>query len=309
MKYYINNTSKALIALLIAVGLVGCATVNPKPFQQYEEAVREAQSGIDAAMSANYDWTRTGFSEEFAINTNSAFSQLLIQQSEGYAWTIGADPVYLKIKEARAALAELNGAFADYVGLLSTLAGGDLVSTDKFDELAGELNENTRSAAEALSLEMPSEGFSLFSTAASEAARLYIEKRRQKHLKRVLETNQDNVQAYADTCVSLVHAIRGTMKTYYSSRMEPIKVSWNAAKPDKRLKPTEDALKLNEQFADSMRALQELETAYETLPKAHEDLSKAIEKPEFSLNGIKTLYASGKRLQKLYGQLENATEK
>ena len=292
-------------ALALSVSLiVGCASVNPKPFTQYHTAVQEAQSGIDAAMSINYNWTRSGFAEGFASNTNSRFSQIMIQPGAGYDWAIAAQPLYLQIKETRSGLATLNTAFATYADLLTKLAGGQLVDTARFDQMAADLNKNSRTAAEALSLEAPSQGFSLFSTAASKAAHLYIENRRQKHLKAALQDNQENVEAYSAQCVSLIHTIRGTIKTHYAERVEPIKMRWAAAGTDKRLKATEMMLALNEQYADAMHILQELETAYGALPQAHLDLIDAIEKPGFDLDGIQTLYASGRRLQRLYDQLE-----
>lgn len=295
------------LALTFAASLlVGCATVNPKPFAAYQSAVKEAQTGIDAAMSVNYSWTRSGFVEGFASNPEAKFSQLMIQPGAGYAWSLAADPIYLKVKETRAAMADLNGAFSDYAELLVKLASNELVSTDAFDELAAELNGNTKAAAKALSFDAPNEGFALFSTAASEAARLYIEKRRQKHLKEIIRKNQANVAEYAMQSIELIHTIRGSMKAYYVDRLEPIKQSWTASSGEKRLKATESALNLNEQFADAMRVLQELEVAYAELPKAHADLLTAIEKPSLTLHGIKDLYASGKRLQKLYKQLEKS---
>lgn len=300
-----------ILILLLSLGLLaGCATVNQKPFAKYSSAVLEAQSGIDAAMSVNYNWTRSGFIEGFSSNTNSKFSQIMIQpDEEGYGWKLAANPLYLQIKETRSGLAELNEAFANYADLLAKLAGDDLVSTDTFDQLAENLNENTRDAAKALSFEAPSQGFSLFSTAASEAARLYIENRRLKYLKEAIEENQANVDEYSEQCVSLLHTIRGSIKTYYVERVEPVKHAWNGSTGEKRQKNTEVMLNLNEQYADTMRVLQELETTYSELPKAHADLAKAIEKPKFNLNGIQKLYASGKRLQKLYSQLEKAEAK
>jgi hypothetical protein len=298
------------IAPVAACGLlVGCASVNPEPFIKYRNAVHEAQTGIDAAMSVNYNWTRSGFVDGFSSNTNSKFTQLMIQPGNGYDWSLPSSPIYLSVKHTRSGLAELNAAFAKYADLLAKLAGRDLVSTANFDQLAKDLNKNTTDAVKALGLDASAQGIALFSTAASEAARLYIENQRQKYLKQAIEKNQVNVTNYSVLCVSLLHTIRGNVKAYYADRTEPIKNAWNSTAGEKRQKNTEAMLNLNEQYADAMRVLQELETAYDALPEAHVDLAKAIETPEFDVAGIQKLYASAKRLQQLYGELIKTTEK
>jgi len=289
--------------------LIGCASVNPEPFAQYRSAVQEAQSGIDAAMSVNYTWTRSGYIEGFSSDPNSRFTQLMIQPGQGYDWLLLNPPIYLTVKQARSGLAELNQAFAKYADLLAKLASPDLVSTASFDQLAKDLNQNANDAAKALGLGVRPEGIALFSTAASEAARLYIENRRQHHLKTAIQKNQGNVADYSALCVSLLHTIRGNVKAYYVDRTEPIKNAWNATAGEKRQKNTEAMLNLNEQYADVMRVLQELEATYDALPEAHADLAKGIATPKLDVAGIQKLYTSAKRLQQLYNELKKTAEK
>jgi hypothetical protein len=289
--------------------LIGCATVNPEPFVKYKTAVQEAQSGIDAALSVNYNWTRSGFIEDFSRDPGSRFSTLVIQQGAGYDWKIPTAPIYLDIKQTRSALAELNKAFTDYAGLLVRLSGGDLVSIAKFDQLAQDLNRNSADALKAVKLSVPAGGVALFSTAASEAARLYIENKRQGYLAGAITANQSNIQGYADLCISFIQTIRCTTKSYHNDRVAPIAEAWAATTGDKRMKNTEAILNLNEQFADVMLVLQELETTYRALPQAHADLAGAIEQPQGDFDGIQKLYSSAKRLQNLYDELKKAAGK
>ena len=300
---------RSCLLVCVPVLLIGCASVNPEPFVKYKTAVQEAQSGIDAALSVNYNWTRSGFIEDFSRDPNSRFSTLVIQQGAGYDWKVPAAPIYLDIKQTRSAFLELNKTLTDYAGLLVRLSGGDLVSTAKFDQLAHDLNRNSADALRALKLSVPAEGVALFSTAANEAARLYIENKRQEYLARAITANQSNIQGYADLCISLIQTIRGTTKSYYNDRVVPIAEAWKATTGDKRMKNTEAMLNLNEQFADVMHVLQELETTYRTLPQAHADLAGAIEHPKADFDGIQKLYSSAKRLQNLHDELKKAAEK
>ncbi|MCF7762427.1 MAG: hypothetical protein K9N62_02015 [Verrucomicrobia bacterium] len=289
--------------------LIGCASVNPEPFAQYRSAVQEAQTGIDAAMSVNYTWTRSGYIEGFSSDPDSRFTQLMIQPGQGYDWSLPNPPIYLGVKQARSGLAELNQAFAQYADLLGRLASPDLVDTASFDQLARDLNQNATDAANVLGLGSRPEGIALFSAAASEAARLYIDNRRQHHLKRAIEINQTNVEDYSALCVSLLHTIRGNVKAYYADRTEPIKNGWHSTTGKKREKNTEAMLNLNEQYADVMRVLQELEAAYSALPEGHADLARAIEAPKPDVGGLRKLQASAKRLQHLYDELKKTAEK
>jgi hypothetical protein len=300
---------RSCIFICVPVLLIGCATVNPEPFVKYRAAVQEAQSGVDAALSVNYNWTRSGFIEDFSRDPNSRFSALIIQQGAGYDWRIPAAPIYLDVKQTRGALAELNKAFADYAGLLVQLSRGDLVNTAKFDQLARDLNRNSADALKAAKLSVPAEGVALFSAAAGEAARLFIENKRQGYLAGAITANQSGIQGYADLCISLIQTIRGTAKFYYNGRVTPIAEAWAATTGDKRMKNTEAMLNLNEQFADIMGVLQELETTYQALPQAHADLAVTIEHPQADFGGIQKLYFSAKRLQNLHDALKKAAEK
>lgn len=289
--------------------LIGCASVNPEPFAKYRSAAQEAQSGIDAAMSVNYAWTRSGYIDDFSSDTNSKFTQLIIQPGQGYDWVLPNPPIYLTVNQTRSGLAELNHAFAKYTDLLAILASPDLVSTASFDQSTKDLNQNAIDAAKALGLDVRPERIALFSTAASEAARLYIENRRQHHLKAAIQENQGNVANYSALCVSLLHTIRGNVKAYYANRTEPIQNAWNATAGEKRQKNTEVMLNLNEQYADVMRVLQELEATYAALPEAHADLAKGIATPKLNVAGIQKLHTSAKRLQQLYIELKETSEK
>jgi tRNA (Thr-GGU) A37 N-methylase len=117
------------------------------------------------------------------------------------------------------------------------------------------------------------------------------------------------VTAYSDHCISLLHTIRGDIKRYYNDRVELIRIAWNESSGTKRLKHTAAMIDLNEQFADVMRTLKELEHVYSVLPVAHDNLATAIYHPKFSAEGIQRLRSSAKRLQSLYNELKETEEK
>ena len=291
---------------VLVLAATGCASVDPKPFVTFNSVVKEASTGIDSAMAVNYDWTRSGFIESFSNDPKSTFSQLVIQVGDKYSWWMDKPPIYLEIKRTQSALCDLNNAFTEYANLLVKLSGGELIKADTFDQLAKDLNRNASDAAKALKVPATPAELSLFSKAASEAARLYIENKRQGDLIDALRKNQDNVQKYSDLCIELIHIIRGNMKTYYVEKYEPIRKAWNAAPGEKRQKQTEAMLALDEQFTNALGVLEQVEVTYSAIPKAHADLSKAIKDNKSDLEGIQQLYSSGMRLQRLYTELKKA---
>jgi hypothetical protein len=170
--------------------IAGCVSVNKEPFLKYRTAVEEARDGMDAAMSVGCEWTRSEFIEDFSSDPDSKFSDLTIETERGCDYSMPFEPIYLEVKKARFALAELNKAFFTYADLLARLAGDDLLNADIFDQIARDLNENARKALKALGVSAKPKRMALFSAAASEAARLYIEKRRRTYLYQAIMENQ-----------------------------------------------------------------------------------------------------------------------
>ena len=298
-----TNSINRYCPLLLGLLLAGCS-VNPQPFVQYQSAVQEAQTGINAAMATDYTWTRTTFITDFAGNSSANLTQLVLTLGDGYAWTIPANPLYLEVKKAQGALNQLNQSITDYAGLLVKLSGNQLVSTDTFDQLAKDLNQNVNSAAHAFNLSPSASSVALFSTAASEAARLYIVNKQRSDLRKAIEENQDNIQQYSDDCISLIHTIRGSLKKFYTDRSGAMVQAFPKVPEKDRQQAVGDMLDLDEQFAGVMAILQELENTYNALPKAHANLAKAVENPKLDLPEIEQLYSSAKRLQTLYNTLK-----
>jgi len=285
------------------MALAGCATVNTEPFEQYHSAVREAQAGMEAVMSVSAEWSREEFVDNIANDPQARFVNLMIKPGDGYDWSQPAKPLYVNVQHARAALVQLNSSFSQYTSLLARLASRNLVSTAEFDYMAREINQHTTDAVRALNLAVPPQGVALLSVAASEAARLFIESRRQRYLQEAIEYNQSNVTHYAALCISLLHTMRGSIKASYTDRAAALHTTWDVNDRTRRRTATEAMLALNEQYAGAMRILQELEQAYQEMPAAHASLAEAIEHPRPSVEGMQSLYASAKRLQQLQREL------
>ncbi|MBI4650560.1 hypothetical protein HY745_04595 [Candidatus Desantisbacteria bacterium] len=262
-----------ILIIIILLSISGCASVNSGSFIKFNNAVKEASTGIDAAMSVNHKWTRAGFISGFSADSESKFSQLIIQPGEKYNWLMEKPPIYLDIKKAHFTLTELNNAFIQYADLLVKLSGGELINIDTFDQLTKDINKNAAEAAKALNMSVSSDNLALISTTSLESARLYIEHKKKGYLIETIKKNQESVQKYSDACILLIHIMIGNLKTYYVEKYEPIKITWNASSGLERQKQTEAMLDINDQFINALEILKELETAYTALSKAHEELA------------------------------------
>src|SRR5260370_10159001 len=138
------------IALLLCF-CASCGTVNPAPFQKFSNAVQQLDQGSAVAFANGVTWSETGFVAQVARDNAFQFNSLLLARA-GNIWTAqGQKPLFLEIREARAALSSANMLVVDYAGLLAQLASADLVSKATFDQMAKDLNANTTAAVADLS--------------------------------------------------------------------------------------------------------------------------------------------------------------
>ncbi len=290
------------VALLLLTA--GCSNLNPTPFVQYNSAIQEAQSGIDAALSVTHDWAREGFAEGFAVDPESEFHQLVLETGAGYQWTWEASPLYVQLFNLRPALFALNSVMADYAELLLDLATHDLSDSSRFAELSGDINQHAYEAGVALGLEGDRASLALFSTLAGGLIQQYVQSKRGIHLRNAIRENQPRITAYADRCIYLIQRLMVTTKRYYADRHEPIRLQWTGTtKLTSRVKPTEQMLDLNEAYIATMRTLEELERTFAALPLAHRELAENLDAPQPILEEMRALHDSAVRLRRLYHEL------
>ncbi len=297
-----------IIVLGSFIFIVGCSSINPKPISKFSSSLQNVKSGMDSALSIDYEWNKDGFINGFASDTDSKLSSLKIIFPTGtnglFEFTDNKKQIYLELKKLRPAVYELNSCLYSYSQLLVALTDDSLVSVDEFETMAKELNANLNKTYGALGLDVDSKANAIISTAAAEAARLYIEYKRKSYFIDFINNNQQNIETYSNHCIQLIDIIYISLKRSYPKMVEPLEEEWQAAKNvDKRIKITEEMLSINEKLIDMIATLKELKDIYIILPKAHKDLAKAVEYPDLNPAGITELYNSGQRLYRIYTQL------
>jgi len=206
----------------------------------------------------------------------------------------------------------------DYAGALQQLASPGLVSEATFDQLAKDLDTNSTKMISDLkaTANAPSGNeIGLFSAAAAEAARLYIEHKRQEDLVKVIQLNQPPIDSFSQWCQAGVEHLETDFYTAYSNQMNALSTQLgglgkaNAKNVAERRALIQQMVQLDGYFLDSENTLSALDNSYKALPKAHKNLETAIQSPTTALGEIQVLYDEARRVQTLSKQLESNTPK
>lgn len=307
------------IALMVVCVACVPATINTKPFDQFSSAAQQLDLGADQAFANGATFSEAGFVDQVAADPNYRMSDLLVQQSGSGFTTAGLDPTFMQIRKASAALSSANKLFLDYAGALQQLASPGLVSQSTFDQMAKDLDTNTTKIIGDLkatgAVAPTANEVGLFSAAAAEAARLYIEKKRQEDLVKVIQNNQPNIESFSKWCQAGVQHLATDFFTAYSNQINALSTelgrlgkasSKNVAQ---RRALIQQMVELDAYFLDSERTLSALYNAYAAIPKAHENLATAIQSPTTAVGEIQVLYDEARQIQTLSKQLESNPQK
>jgi hypothetical protein len=307
--------------LLFCLGIffiTGCGTIQHQPFAEFTTSLQELQKGADKALEYNDISNRNRFIEETAeVSTTQdgeeAVSNLLIEGVEGnpFAWKMDEVPLFMVSPRFRSGVYTLNSTLVAYSELLASLAAPELVSQEKFDDMARDLNGSLSAAAATLELEGMDEGVGIFSVAASQAAHAYIEHRRQGKLREVLEENQENISEISSKLQAAIRiAARNLRQTYEEQSIKLARhlVPNSSVGLDARRKTVAALVDLNDAYLSRLKVLETLDSTYRSLPKAHAELIEAVDKPGFNFAAVKGLYEKGKYMYDLYKEIKEGKE-
>jgi hypothetical protein len=303
------------VALLLALFIAGCASLSvstdPGPFEKYRDAFSQVQSSADAVLAVDYKWTYERFLQRAREGDPSTMQNLILAfpEEDYYLWDLPSEELFIKVKRTQQAFKSLNVAFAAYTSLLAQLASGSLVDLKTFDRLAKELNDNSLSAATALRVQAPEKAVAIFSIAATEAARLYIEKKRKDYLIDIITDNQKGVDLFAGHATKVVKLVAIDIKAEYNNQIKPLVGRWGRATGDTRVKIVEELIELNSEVTRLLETLRSLEQSYTLFARKHRELGEALSSDTVSRFQILDLINIGRRLSSLYRELAREGER
>lgn len=308
----IQNLIVQTTILCVLLLSTGCAPVNPIPFQDYDLSTRRLQEGMEVVFLIDRQMTTEGFVTKLVEDNGKDITNLSIRfptDPDSFDLDYGGSqqPLFIKIAEMGRQMERLNNAFSDYATLLVMLAGSEIVDQEIFDNLAKDLNGNIHDTAnqlEKLDVTLPdnfNKGVGIFSTAAVEGFRAYIENKRRDTLKSAVEINQDLIDQWSEVARNALKNIRDDLQhEYQRSRKVFSKTLITNTDPDTKRQAAQNLIQLNASIFGIMGVLQGLNLAYSKMPEAHKNLSESLSEDAFSLPALKSYYEQARRIQSLY---------
>ncbi len=304
-----------ILAIALAIlGIAGCASISPAPFTAFTTSIQQLRDGADASLSVVHERTRDRYIAEAAEGDVAKVQALLLTQPPGdpFGWASANPPLFLKAARFKEGVYRLNSVLVGYAGLLGQLASPELVSSEKFEQLAKDLNGNLRNAVQALGVSSPSnKEIAIFSTLATTTFRVYLQNKQRTSLLEALNSNQPAIQNTAELGASAVRLMAAALRHEYD--LSSAKLANLVAKPtvsnSQKQTAIRDLVELDEKFIKEISMLRILHQSYVALPAAHLELATGVADPKLGLPMVIELLENGRELFRLYQELSKDDKK
>lgn len=296
----------------------GCAKVNPKPFDQFSQSTQQLRDGADAALQINEEANKERFintTAEKSMTSEGADAiinlQLSVDKEDPFAWRMEQTPLFMESQKFRVGIYTLNSALVQYAELLKELASPELLSTERFDSMAKDLNANLVSAGKSLKIEDKDKEFAIFSVAATEILRSYLESQRKEALIKALKRNQENIEKISKKMTSaIIIATTNLNKNYTdsSSKLMEELANQDERNLEKKKQKIIAFLDMNQQYTNRLAVLRSLYESYAALPRINLEMIKITENPKVTSSTIKEIFENGKHLKNLYDEMNESNK-
>lgn len=294
---------------LVAIGLSGCASISPAPFNSLSNSVQQLRGGADASLGMVIDLSRERYIAEGAVgDLGKNLERLKLKQKGGdkFSWDSSDPPLFLKAAQFREGVYQLNSVLVDYTNLLAQLASPDLVAPPVFDNLATDLNGNLRNAAKALPSHSADTEIAILSAASTAAFRAYLQNRQRASLVSALKNNQAAFCNVATLGANAVEIEASNLRKEYQE--VSFLISDALSGPPTPAAEQKEVLirklvELDEKFIKELVVLKALHQSYRALPAAHSELAKGLADPNLGLPMIQEIFENSQRLYRLYEEL------
>jgi hypothetical protein len=301
--------TRFLIIIVFAIlGVAGCASISPAPFTALTASIQQLRGGADASLSLVHEWARDRYITEAAASDAPKVDALILKQPEGdlFGWASSAPPLFFKVARFRDGVYRLNSTLIGYADLLGQLASPELVSSEKFEQLAKDLNGNLKNAVQALDVPSPSnKEIAIFSTLGTAAFQAYLKNKQRSSLLKALHNNQPAIQEAAELGVSAVRITAIALRNEYiqrSGKLAALIPNPNLSASVKQ-KAIRDLVELDVNFIKEISVLRTLYQSYMALPAAHQELAKGVADPKRGLPMVIELLENGLELNRLYEEM------
>jgi hypothetical protein len=306
-----RHPASRLAAIAALLSLVGCASVDPKPFEEFHASAAAFQAGTDAAYKTAYDMAAKGFATPSPFGVDPTVDQLVLTWQEGGDPTRPTQeekPLHSMLRDTRRGSYDLNAAFAEYAQYLSLLAAGSAKDAETLEELAKSANANLRSARDALSISVGDDQVAIIATIGAEALRQKIEKDRRDYLRETMDEAQPRIKAFSDFMVLTMDLLAGDITRTYLDWAESQRRDYGAARrtAEAKRKILVALLERNDQTLLLLESVRTMRDGYARIPVANAEIRKRLDEREAFLAAVRRLYDDARRLQELQNELAKA---
>jgi hypothetical protein len=305
--------SRVAAVWLVMLAVAGCASVDPAPFEAFEAASGRVAKGSEAAFRLDEKWSKEGFVERFVSGGGSYRDLLLILDDPATA--PDSQSGLFAFRDAARAMGALNRGFHDYATLLARLAGTDVLTQREADRLEADLNARVSGLATrftTLGVRVPRElrsGSALFTVAAVEGFRLFLDSRRRSALRAALIDNQALVEGWCSVAREALDRVGDELRFEYRERSRGQAEGYAAAKTDAaRRRRVGEILSRNEALLDALATLRALGASYASMPAAHANLEESLSRRDVSLADLERFTDRARELRILHERLHRELE-
>jgi hypothetical protein len=271
------------------------------------------RKGADAALTINDDANKERFIEQTAAASLTpegaeAVNNLLMttDPKDPFAWHMEKTPLFMQSQRFRAGIYTLNTALVNYAELIKELSSPESLSPERLDKLTIDLNANLGSAARSLGINDAGHELALFSLAATELLKTYLEIRKTDALLKALKENSTTIQGVSNRMQQAVRLAASNLNQNYTD--ENGKLIENLADQDakdlnKKTELVRTLVELNQIYVHRLSILQVLHESYAALPRVNSDMINLVENSKFNASTIKELFENGKHLLVLHDEL------
>lgn len=196
---------------------MGCANVDRKPYENFEQNISKVADSMTISLSDGTNWSREGDIESIATDPEIKASLLQVKPGLRYDWQIGRRPNYFAFKDAEDKFTSLAAVFTNYAKVLSQLAGNEIHDEKSFNQIAADLNRRGLDATKNIS--NSNVGIPIISSEAIQLLRTYVDAKRLDYLAKAIAENQNAVEEYSRLSIQLIQLNRESLKGVYAEKV------------------------------------------------------------------------------------------
>ena len=295
--------------------MVGCASIDPKPFEKFNASLVELDKGATSSLDVTIPMAESRYRKELVNEImqgkNDLLKDISVIQKETDPFYVSRPPVFLLAQRFKLGISKTNMVWLDYSKLLVQLSSKELVDENEFVQISTKLNENALDAIQSLnddSSNASAENAALFSEVAVGLAREFIKTKTKKKLTESITENQRSIESYVALMQSAIVSMAQSSTQEHSEKQQELireltsLVLNNAdGKKDAKIqKAISDMVEVKRTHSAQMASLQALHAAYGRIPEAHKALAKRLKKSDASIAAISALLEKGVQMHASY---------